>query len=172
MDNKMTGKGMSVRLRCSVVGHTVGFEQGKWPGNVLEKTTEGKERHWNEIKRTKIGKAFAENQWIGECFVEASLQVLTSQLWSSHWTLCWSSYSQVKKVWMREERVDDKCNWSETQVTLECTRWNASGCRMSRKCPPRGGCRPKSHFYQIIGKIFKYAIITFKFTLHCSSDWC
>ena len=27
--NKMTGKGMSVGLRCSVLGHTVGFEQGK-----------------------------------------------------------------------------------------------------------------------------------------------
>ena len=29
MGNKMTGKGMSVGLRCSVIGHTVGFEQGK-----------------------------------------------------------------------------------------------------------------------------------------------
>ena len=78
MGNKMTGKGMSV-----------GFEQGKWPGNVWEETTEGKERHWNEIKETKIGKAFAENQRISECFVEASLQTPTSQLWSIHWTLCW-----------------------------------------------------------------------------------
>ena len=147
MGNKMTGKGMSVGLRCSVIGHTVGFEQGKWPGNVWEETTEGKERHWNEIKETKIGKAFAENQRISECFVEASLQALTSQLWSIHWTLCWSSDPQVKEVWMRKERVNDKCNWSETQVTLECPRWNARACRVSRECPPRAGCQPKSHFY-------------------------
>ena len=79
MGNKMTDKGMSVGLRCSVIGHTVDFELGKWPGNGWEEITEGKERHWNEIKGTEIGKAFAENQRISECFVEASLQALTSQ---------------------------------------------------------------------------------------------
>ena len=51
MGNKMTGKGMSVGLCCSVIGHTEGYEQGKWPGNVWEETKEGKERHLNEIKR-------------------------------------------------------------------------------------------------------------------------
>ena len=84
MGNKMTGKGMSVGLCCSVIGHIVGFELGKWTGNVWEETTDGKERHWNEIKETKIGKAFAENRRISECFVEASLQAVTSQLWSIH----------------------------------------------------------------------------------------
>ena len=79
MGNKMTDKGMRVGLLFSVNGHTVGFEQGKWPGNGWEETTEGKERHWNEIKWTHIGKAFAENLRISECFVEASLQALTSQ---------------------------------------------------------------------------------------------
>ena len=79
MDNKMTDEGMSVGLRCSVIGHTVDFELRKWPGNGWEEITEGNERHWNEIKGTEIGKAFAENQQISECFVEASLQALTSQ---------------------------------------------------------------------------------------------
>ena len=74
---------------------------------------------------------------------------LISQLWSIHWTLCWSSDPQVKEVWMIKERKNDKCNWSETQVTLECPRWNASARQVSRECPPRAGCRPKSHFYQI-----------------------
>ena len=77
MGNKMTDKEMSVGLLCSVIGHTVGVKQGKWPGNVWEETTEGKESHWNEIKETEIGKAFAENQQISECIVEASLQALT-----------------------------------------------------------------------------------------------
>ena len=163
MGNKMTGKGMSVGLRCSVIGHTVGFEQGKWPGNVWEETTEGKERHWNEIKETKIGKAFAENQRISECFVEASLQALTSQLWSIHWTLCWSSDPQVKEVWMRKEQVNDKCNWSETQVTIECPRWNASARRVSLECPPKAGCRPKSHFYR------KFNYETFEKKCSCMS---
>ena len=72
-------KGMSVGLLCSVIGHTEGSQQRKCHGNVWEDTTKGKERHWNEIKGTKIGKAFAENQQISECFVEASLQALTSQ---------------------------------------------------------------------------------------------
>ena len=45
MGNKMTDKGMNVGLLCSVIGHTVGFELEKWPGNVWEETTEGKERH-------------------------------------------------------------------------------------------------------------------------------
>ena len=36
------------------------------------------------------------------------------------WTPCWSSDPQVKDVWMREEQVNSKCNWSETQVTLGC----------------------------------------------------
>ena len=84
MGNKMTDEGMSVGLLCSVIGNTMGFKRGKWPENVWEETTEGKERHWNEIKGTKIGKAFAENQWISECFVEASPQALTSQLWRIH----------------------------------------------------------------------------------------
>ena len=92
---------------------------------VGEETTERTERHWNEIKGTKTGKAFAKNQWISECFVEASLQALKSQLRSIQWTLCWSSDPQVKEVWMRKEQVNDKCNWSETQVTLECPRLNA-----------------------------------------------
>ena len=43
--NKMTDKGMSVGLLCSVIGHTVGFEQRKCLGNVWEDTTKGKERH-------------------------------------------------------------------------------------------------------------------------------
>ena len=45
MGNKMTDKGMTVGLLCSVIGHTVGFEQRKLPGNVWEETTKGKERH-------------------------------------------------------------------------------------------------------------------------------
>ena len=137
MGNKMTDEGMSVGLLCSVIGHTMGFKRGKWPENVWEETTEGKERHWNVIKGTKIGKAFAENQRINECFVEAGPQALTSQLWGIHWTLHWWSDPQVKEVWMRKEQVNDNCNWSETQVTLECPRRNANA-----------GCRPKSHFYR------------------------
>ena len=116
----------------------------------------GMERHWIEIKETKIGKAFAKNQQISECFVEASLQALTSQLWSIHWTLCWSSDPQVKEMWMRKERVNDKCNWSETQGTLKCPRWNASARWVSLACLPRAGCRPKSHFYQKSWCIPKY----------------
>ena len=73
MGNKMPHKGMSMGPLCSVIGHTVGFQQGKWAGYIWEKTTEGKERHWNEIGGTKIGKAFAENKRIIECFVKASL---------------------------------------------------------------------------------------------------
>ena len=75
----MTDRGMSVGLLSSLIGHSVGFKQGKWPGNGWEETTERKERHWNEIKGTEIGQAFAENQRISECFVEASFQALTSQ---------------------------------------------------------------------------------------------
>ena len=97
----MTEKGMSVCLLCSVIGHTVGFRQGKWLGSVWEETIEGKEGQLNEIKGTKIGKALAENQCISECFVEASLQALVSQLWIIHWTLCWSSDQQVNDMWMR-----------------------------------------------------------------------
>ena len=95
----------------------------------------------------KKGKAFAENQRTGECFEEAGLQALISQLWSIHWTLCWPSDPQVKDVWMREEQVNDKCNWSGTQVTLECPKCNVSARRVSCECPPKAGCRPKSHFY-------------------------
>ena len=148
MGNKMPHKGMSVGPLCSFIGHTVGFQQGKWPGYTWETTTEGKERHWSEIGGTKIGKAFAETQRIIECFVKASLQAVASQLWSIHWTLCWSSDPPVKEVWMRKEQVNDKCNRSETQVTLECPRWNASSRWVSRECPPRAGCRPKSHLYR------------------------
>ena len=148
MDNEMTDECMSVGLLCSVIGHTVDFWQVKWSGNICEETTEGKEWHWNEIKGTKIGKAFAENQRISKCFVEASLQARICQLWSIHWTLCWSSDPQLKEAWMGEEQVNDKCNWSETQVTVECPRWNASARRVSRECPPRAGCRPKIHFYR------------------------
>ena len=73
MGDEMTDECMSVGLLCSVIGHTVDFWQAKWPGNVWEETTEGKEWHWNEIKGTKIGEAFAENQRISEWFVEAGL---------------------------------------------------------------------------------------------------
>ena len=134
-------------LLCSVIGHTVGFRKGKWPCSVWEESTEGKERHWNEINRTKGSKAFAENQRISECFVEAGLQALINQLWSIHWTLSWPSVPQLNDVWMGEEQVNSKCNWSEIQVTLECPRWNASARWVSHECPLRAGCRPKSHFY-------------------------
>ena len=127
MGNQMTDKCTSVGLLCSVIGHSVEFRQAKWPGNVWEETTERKEWHCNEIKGTKIGKAFAENQQISECFVEASLQPLISQLWSIFWTLCWSTDPQVKAVWMRKEQVNDRCNWSKTQVTIECLVMPAEG---------------------------------------------
>ena len=35
---------------------------------------------------------------------------------------------------MREEQMNKKCNWSETQVTLECPRWNASVRRVPCEC--------------------------------------
>ena len=120
---------MSVGLLCAVIGHTVGFRQGKWPGSVWEETTERKERHRHVIKRTKIGEAFAENQWISECSVESSLQALKSQFQSIQWTPCWSSDPQVKDVWMRKEQVDGECNRGETQMTLECPRWNVSAAK-------------------------------------------
>ena len=129
--------------------------------NVWEETTEGKKRHWNEIKETKIGKGFAENQQLSESFVEACLQALTSQLWNIHWTLCGSSYPQVKEAWMRKERMNYKCNWSETQVTLECPIWNASARRVSCECSPRAGCRPKSHFYPDFFYLFVYKTYLF-----------
>ena len=68
-------------------------------------------------------------------FVEAVLQALWSQLWSIQWTLCWLSDPQVRDRWMREEQVNDKCISSETQVTLECPRWNASVSQV----PAKGG---------------------------------
>ena len=117
---------MSVGLLCSVIGHTVGFKQGKWPGNVWEETTEGKERHWNQIKATKIGNAFAENQRISDCFVKAIPQALTSQLWSIYRTLSW--------------------NTSDPRVS----QMKASARWVSRECPPRAGCGPKSSFYRKI----------------------
>ena len=61
MGNEMTDKCTSVGLLWSVIGHSVDFWQTKWPGNVWKETKEGKEWHWNEIKGTKIGKAFAAN---------------------------------------------------------------------------------------------------------------
>ena len=67
---------------------------------------------------TKKGKAFAENQRTGKCFEEAGLQALISRLWSIHWTLSWPSDPQVKDVWMREEQVNAKCKWIDTQVTV------------------------------------------------------
>ena len=137
MGNEMTDKCTSVGLLCSVIGHSVDFWQAKWPGNVWEETTERKEWHWNEIKGTKIGKASAENLRFSECFVEASLQALISQLWSIYWTFCWSSDPQVKEVWMRKEQVNDKCNCSVTQVTIECPRWKASARRVSHECRQR-----------------------------------
>ena len=73
MGNEMTDKCLSVGLLCSVIGHSVGFWEAKWPGNVREEITEGKEWHLNEIKGTKIGEALAENQRISEWFVEAGL---------------------------------------------------------------------------------------------------
>ena len=45
MGNKMTDKGISVGLCCSVIGHTVDFEMGKLPGNGWEEIREGNERH-------------------------------------------------------------------------------------------------------------------------------
>ena len=79
----MTDKGMSVGFFCSVYGHIVGFRQGKWPGSVWEEATERKDKHWNQIEGTKIGKAVAENLWFSECFVEASLHALICHLWRS-----------------------------------------------------------------------------------------
>ena len=127
----------------------------------------------SDLEVTKQGKAFAEIQRTGECFEEASFQALKSQLWSIHWTLCWPSDPQVKDVWMREEQVNDKCNWSETQVTLECPRWNVSARRVSRECPPRAGCRPKSHFYlnlkyMYIGNI--YYTLDFRIAGNCQKE--
>ena len=87
MGNKMTDKGMSVGLLCSVIGHTVGFREIEWPDSDLKETTERRERYLNEINRTEIGKPFAENQRIGECFVGAGIKALISQLWSIRWHL-------------------------------------------------------------------------------------
>ena len=75
----MTDKGMSVALLVSVIGHAVGIWQWKGPGNVSKQNIERKKGYWNEINGTKMGKAFAENQRIRECFVEAGLETLIRQ---------------------------------------------------------------------------------------------
>ena len=114
-------------------------EKGQW-----------RERRGIEMKsigpKEVPGKAFSGHQRVSECFVKAGLRALISQLWSIHWTLCWPSDPQVKDVWIREEQVNNKCNWSEIQVTLKCPRWNASARRVSRECPPRAGCWPRVIF--------------------------
>ena len=156
---------LSVGLLWSIIGHAVSSRKGKWPGSVWEEFTDGEERHWNEINRTKGSKAFTENQRIIECYVEAGLQALISQLWSIHWTLCWKSGPHVKDGWMGEEKESSKSNWSEfwfwisdhsnyrsvtsKRVILECPRWNASARWVSPNCPSRAGCRTYSHFYHI-----------------------
>ena len=75
-----------------------------------------------DIDVTKKGNAFAENQRNGKCFNETGFQAFISQLWSIPWTLFSPSDPQVKEVWIREEQVNNRCNWSKTQVTLECPR--------------------------------------------------
>ena len=128
-----------------------------------------------DIEVTKKGKASAENQRTGECFGGAGLKALISQLWSIHWTLCWPSDPQVKDLWMREEQVNYKCSWDETQVTLECPRWNVSACWVSRMYPPKASCQPKSHFYpdfKYCLEIFHTMPFWFFCWVHCySMDW-
>ena len=102
---------------------------------VFIETREALRGIWSDKEVTKIGKAFAEIQRISECFVKAGLLAQASQLWITHWTPCWRSDPYVKEVWMREEQVNKESNWSETQVTLECPRWNASARRVHRQCP-------------------------------------
>ena len=48
MGNKMTDKGMSVGLLCSVIGHTVGFKQGNDLGMSGKKPQ--RERRGTEMK--------------------------------------------------------------------------------------------------------------------------
>ena len=88
--------------------------------SVCIETQKGLRSFSSDIEVTKKGKALAGNQRTGKCFEEAGFQALISQLWSIHWTLCWPSDPQVTDVWMREEQMNDKCIWSETEVTLEC----------------------------------------------------
>ena len=95
-------------------------------------------RHWVTGK----DKAFAGNQRIRKCYVEARLQVLISQLWRIHWPFCRTSDPQVKYLWIREEQVNDQCRlievkhkWlrsapDEFQMTAECLasarQWRAA----------------------------------------------
>ena len=125
--------------------------------SVFIETRKGLRGFLSDIEVTKQGKAFAENQRTGECFEEAGFQALMIQLWSIHWTLCWPSDPQVKAVWMRKEQVNDKCYWSETQVTLEYPRWNASACRVSRNAR-RGRAADLRVIFTDNGKIKDYVI--------------
>ena len=113
-------------FNSSFIGRIVGFLQGKWPWSASEENTEGKKRHWNEIKGTKIGKGFAENQWISLCFIEASLQAQIRQLLSIHWTLADHVTQKCKtsewgrNQWMRSvvevSQMKCKCPLSVSQV--------------------------------------------------------
>ena len=127
----MTDKGMSVGLLCSVIGHTVGFGKGKWPGSVWEGSMEGKERHWNEINRTKRSKAFSGHQRVSECFVKAGLRALISQLYeafSGHYadqvTHKWKACELERNEWITSV-IEVKYKWllsvpDEMQVPAEC----------------------------------------------------
>ena len=69
---------MCVGLLCSVIVTQRASDRENDLGVFGKKeTAEGKGTRCNENKRTlKIGQAFAENQWISECIVEASLHAL------------------------------------------------------------------------------------------------
>ena len=83
----------------------------------------------NEL--TKKGKAFAENQRTGECFEEADLQALISQLWSiltGHFadqvTHKWNACEWERNKWVTSIiEAKHKWPWSvpdEMQVPAEC----------------------------------------------------
>ena len=102
------------------------------------------------VRLTKVkhlGSTFEIQEAI-ECFVKARLQALTSPLWISHWTSCRPSDWQVKGVWIWNDQVNRRCTESEPQMKCKCMEWNKNARRVPRECPPRAGCRPKSHFYQ------------------------
>ena len=99
---------------------------------------------------TSKGKAFGEHFWKTRgywVFCESSppwpvlCEAVTGHLADqvSDWL--------VKCVWIWNDQVNRKCTESEPQMKCKCMEWNKNARRVPRECPPRAGCRPKSHFY-------------------------
>mgnify|MGYP001791082216 FL=1 len=146
--NYVNEKCLAVGLCRPPMGQSVDICLVNCPKDVYEENRKWMKSFAAGLKMNPECKALWKNMLVWGSSMAADFWAFTCPSPDIHRTHQWTSVPGKTLVWIVSAHVSEVCNVTVMWVSLKCTKWNMSACRVSWECPAGAGCRPESHFYR------------------------